>query len=536
MPCATPVVFLIFRRPDLTARVFEAIRQAQPKILLVVADGPRNEVEAELCQQARAVTEQVDWDCEVIRRYSNSNLGCGKNVSQGITWAFEKVEEAIILEDDCLPHSSFFLFCDELLKEYRYDERVMQISGTNLLGKWESNTQSYHFSQYGGIWGWASWKRAWSFYDYNLELWADEKIKSSIHDILVKKQQVPTWYRAFCETYSGEIDTWDYQWLFARLIQSGLSIVPSVNLVANLGFREDATHTKNRESIYAQLKHSEITFPLKKRLVTMVDYDYDQQSQLVPTSSPKSIIGTTAFLKIKLKAILQKYFKPLRNQNVVKRLRLDKAKYGLSIFLRNVIQYSELLERRILLDKSIQLDPSAKIFPEAKITNLAEDSNLIRVNKDSVVRGELLVFAHDGKISIGTDCYIGEGTRIWSSSSIQIGDRVFISHNVNIHDTNSHSTNSQLRYLHFRHIMSSGHPRTDDYDIKSAPIWIDSDVWIGFNSTVLKGVKIGKGSIVAACSVVTKDVPEYVLVAGNPAKVVKNLEIDLKDELAKESK
>ena len=123
----TSVVFMIFRRPDLTARVFETIRQAQPTKLLIVADGARNEEEAILCQQTRAVTEQIDWDCEVLRNYSDVNLGCRLRVSSGLDWVFSEVEEAIILEDDCLPHSSFFQFCEELLSYYRHNERIWTI-------------------------------------------------------------------------------------------------------------------------------------------------------------------------------------------------------------------------------------------------------------------------------------------------------------------------------------------------------------------------------------------------------------------------
>ncbi|MDF5733198.1 MAG: acyltransferase, partial [Rhizonema sp. PD38] len=169
------------------------------------------------------------------------------------------------------------------------------------------------------------------------------------------------------------------------------------------------------------------------------------------------------------------------------------------------------------------MHPSVKILADAKVDNLAKSQDLISIGKDSVIKGQLLVFPHGGKIEIGESCYVGEGTRIWSANSIKIGNRVFISHNVNIHDTNSHSIDAVLRYKHFQAIMSVGHPSTNDFDIQSKAVCIEDDVWIGFNSTILKDVKIGRGSIVAACSVVTKDVPEFVIVAGNPAQVVKHI-------------
>jgi len=169
---------------------------------------------------------------------------------------------------------------------------------------------------------------------------------------------------------------------------------------------------------------------------------------------------------------------------------------------------------------------SVMILPNAEVSNLSQQPNFITIGKNSVIRGELLIHPHSGKISLGESCYVGDGARIWSSESVCIGNRVLISHNVNIHDTDSHSIDANLRSQHFYAIMTTGHPKENIFDIKASPIAIDDDVWIGFNSTILKGVKIGKGSIIAACSVVTKDVPPNVIVAGNPAKIVKSIYLD----------
>lgn len=173
--------------------------------------------------------------------------------------------------------------------------------------------------------------------------------------------------------------------------------------------------------------------------------------------------------------------------------------------------------------KNATIHYSTKILEGASIDNIARDPKLIIVNENSVIKAQLLIFAHEGKIEIGKDCYLGEGTRIWSAASIKIGDRVLISHNVNIHDTNSHSLEPDLRHQQFLEIMTNGHPVSNRYDIDSKSIQIEDDVWIGFNSIILKGVTIGKASIIAAGSVVTKDVPESVIVAGNPAKVIRKL-------------
>jgi hypothetical protein len=244
MSCSTPIAFLIFRRPDLTARVFEAIRQAKPQQLFIVADGPRNESEVTLCKQARAVTELIDWDCEVFRNYSEENLGCRKRVSTGLDWVFSQVEEAIILEDDCLPHPSFFRYCQELLAYYRNDERIWCISGDNFQdGQWRGDG-SYYFSNYNHCWGWASWRRAWKHYDYNLSNWQKIKDGNYLNTILDTESEVRYWYNIFEKMYVDNTpDSWAYPWTFTCWQNSGLTVLPNVNLVSNIGFRSDGTHT-----------------------------------------------------------------------------------------------------------------------------------------------------------------------------------------------------------------------------------------------------------------------------------------------------
>jgi maltose O-acetyltransferase len=203
----------------------------------------------------------------------------------------------------------------------------------------------------------------------------------------------------------------------------------------------------------------------------------------------------------------------------------NRLRYRIYKYISSILEFGENLERHQSFYYNAQIHPSVKLLPGAEVCNPSGNPQLLNIGENAVIKGQLFIFAHAGKIDIGKDCYIGDFTRIWSADSIKIGDRVFISHNVNIHDTNSHSIYPTPRYQHFLEIMSNGHPNTNDFDINSEPIFIEDDVWIGFNSTILKGIKIGKGSIVAACSVVTKDVPEFVIVAGNPATVVKEIKI-----------
>ncbi len=261
----TPILFLTFNRPDLTQRVFNEIKKAQPKQLFIVADGARNEEEKELIKKTRKIIEQVDWDCEVHKNYSDKNLGCKIRVSSGIDWFFENVEQGIILEDDCVPSQSFFWFCENLLDKYKNDERVMHVAGNNFQFGWKRNKDySYYFSYYGSIWGWATWKRAWDMYDVNIEMWPEIKKKKYLLEILGNEKEVLFREKSFDQIYYEQFNTWDFQWVFARLINKGLSIVPNVNLISNIGFGENATHTKkiNSKDERVDMKIFDIDFPL----------------------------------------------------------------------------------------------------------------------------------------------------------------------------------------------------------------------------------------------------------------------------------
>jgi len=258
-----PVAFFIFNRPYTTEKAFEAIRQAKPTKLLVVADGPRADRpgEVEKCAAARAIIDRVDWDCEVLKNYSDVNQGCKLRVSSGLDWIFDTVEEAIILEDDCLPHPAFFRFCEELLEKYRGDKRIAMISGVNFQFGRKRTSYSYYFSRYTHIWGWASWRRAWEYYDVTMKLWPTIKEGGWLQDILGNFQTSKYWGNIFQSVYDGKINTWDYQWTFACWVQCGLSILPNVNLVSNIGFGINSTHTKG-QSKFANMPVEPITFPL----------------------------------------------------------------------------------------------------------------------------------------------------------------------------------------------------------------------------------------------------------------------------------
>ena len=278
----TPVLFLIFNRPDTTQQVFDEIRKAQPAQLFVAADGPRKDrpTDYEQCKKTREIIHQVDWDCKVFTRFQDENLGCKIGVSSAIDWFFSNVEEGIILEDDCVPDQSFFPFCQELLEKYRDDERIMMISGDNFqFGKRRTNC-SYYFSKYFHIWGWATWRRAWKHYDIDMKSWPEIKDGGWLKDILRDKNAEKFWEKIFENMYRGKINTWDYQWVFSCWIQNGLAILPNDNLVTNIGFDGDATHTKGK-NMQADIPVHSLEFPIKNPEFVIIDADADTRTQIL---------------------------------------------------------------------------------------------------------------------------------------------------------------------------------------------------------------------------------------------------------------
>jgi len=241
-----PLLFLIFNRPETEKRVFEQIRKIKPKYLFVAADGPRkNRVDdVENCRLAREIVDNgVDWDCEVKKLYRDENLGCKYAVSGAIDWFFENVEEGIILEDDCLPDLSFFKFCKDLLVEYRNNASIMHISGDNfLMGKLKMRGD-YYFSKNNYIWGWATWRRAWKLYDVEMRSYPYFKADKGVTKIWKDREISRYWTILMDKTYNGNVDTWDYQWMYSLWKNQGLAICPKYNLVENIGFGDEGTHT-----------------------------------------------------------------------------------------------------------------------------------------------------------------------------------------------------------------------------------------------------------------------------------------------------
>ncbi|MCW3090865.1 MAG: nucleotide-diphospho-sugar transferase [Ferruginibacter sp.] len=280
----TPILFLIFNRPETTKLVFEQIKKVQPKFLYVAADGPRNDREGDAgkCIAARAmVMDFIDWPCEVKTLFRTENAGCKKAVSEAINWFFEDIEMGIILEDDCLPSPSFFAFCAEALGKYRDDDNVLAINGCNFNYK-PKDSNSYFFSRYINAWGWATWKRSAVSTDYEMISWQKKSklffiwkhIKNNLFDFDLDWCRY--WRINFDAVASKALDTWDYQWQYQLWNSDKIMIVSSHNLVVNIGFGADATHTSLQDHKAAALTAESVQLPLKHPMSKAINKEYEE--------------------------------------------------------------------------------------------------------------------------------------------------------------------------------------------------------------------------------------------------------------------
>ena len=241
------VLLLIFKREDTTRQVFERIREAQPPKLYIAADGPRidRDGETEKCQETRKIVDNVDWPCEVFHLYRDENLGCGRGVSSAITWFFENEEQGIIIEDDIVPHLDFFKYCDEMLDRYKDDKRIQGICGHNVFYNGYNSNMPYYMSNFSGIWGWASWKRVWSTYEYDVNKISRDLLRTKLLNRV--PQKTCNYYLDIYDYMKKKsLDTWDYQFYFNQIINDRYTVIPYTNMTRNIGFNStDAAHTSS---------------------------------------------------------------------------------------------------------------------------------------------------------------------------------------------------------------------------------------------------------------------------------------------------
>lgn len=280
-----PILFLIFNRPDTTEKVFDVIKKIKPSKLFIAADGPRTEEEKELCEQTRQhVVQNIDWECEVKTLFRSKNKGLKPAVSEAITWFFENVEEGIILEDDTVPTLSFFEYCKQMLEKYRYDERIMCISGETVLER--NPKESYFFSNIPLIWGWATWRRAWNLYDYEMNDFEDFIEKKKIKQLFKNSYHQRDWIKMLTKVKNGGINSWGYTWTYSVFKNQGLCTVPNSNMISNIGYDDRASHTFDPNSPLANREKYELESAIIHPEKIQVDADMQKYLCTVRFSLP----------------------------------------------------------------------------------------------------------------------------------------------------------------------------------------------------------------------------------------------------------
>ena len=240
-----PVLITAWKRPSKVKRLISRLREIAPEKVFAACDGPSSVADSIKVEETRRIIEsEIDWPCELYTLFNETNLGCRMGMTKAINWFFTNVEEGIILEDDCIPHYEFFQFCTELLERYRNNERIFSISGNNFQDSQWRGDGSYYLSQYFHCWGWASWRRSWNKFDSNLQSWESLKEFNILSSIFTNKKEEIYWTRIWDRLQQeGKPDSWAYRMAFTSFINGGLTIIPNKNLVENIGFDKDATHT-----------------------------------------------------------------------------------------------------------------------------------------------------------------------------------------------------------------------------------------------------------------------------------------------------
>ena len=284
-----PVLLIFFARPTTLAKVFEKVKKARPSKLFLACDGPRegNKTDAENIEKCKKIVEDIDWECEVYKDYSEKNIGCGMRPQTAITWALNIVDRIVVLEDDCVPNDTFFPYMAELLERYKDDERIGMISGLNHLKEWDCGGKSYCFTKTGAIWGWATWRRVWKHYDYSLSAVEDphliKLIKNDIRSKTAKKTRINRWLTVNKKIKGGvNLSYWDVQFGFLKNCYSYLAVVPKNNLICNIGVGEGSTHAielninKWKVGRLHFIPTKDIEIPLQHPNYIVCDYEYDK--------------------------------------------------------------------------------------------------------------------------------------------------------------------------------------------------------------------------------------------------------------------
>lgn len=313
-----PVALIFFNRPEPLREVFDAIKEARPSKLFLIQDGarearPNDELNIKKC---RDIVAEIDWECEVYRNYSETNLGCGMRIYSGISWCFEHVDRLCIIEDDCKPTKDYFKFCEELLEKYKDDQRIDMISGMNNLETYDVTPYSYIFARTGSIWGWATWKRVWDTVDYDLSFMEDEDAIRLVKNLIKPRRIANDLIKSGKKKYDflktgGKLTSWSYQRGLNMYLNSGLIIVPHKNLVSNIGLTDDSVHAVNSIKKIPKaiqrlfyMKTYKLDFPLKHPKYIVQDVEFDRKLNKI--MNPNKVVAMKRRIESLIRRIIFK--------------------------------------------------------------------------------------------------------------------------------------------------------------------------------------------------------------------------------------
>ena len=499
-----PIVLFVYNRLDHTQQTISTLQRnnfAQESELFIYVDGPKSE---EDISKVNAVKEYIYTingfkKVDIIER--EKNLGIEESEISGISEIVERYGKVIVLEDDIITSPFFLEFINKGLIAYEDCRNVFSINGYMFPIKTEK-TEAI-LNPWGiCAWGWGTWKDRWAQFEQDLKF----KKFFKENEMLANRFNLP----GVDYVKMMDMGTWDIKWYYTVQIRNGLGLYPTVSLTKNIGFDGSGVHYNKAYNIQQNLYEGEILIE-KTNIVDMEFYSQffnyfselknNREKILAPSNMPSR----------------RNFYKILKN-NLKKRLN--------DLFLKiiSIPELNEKLEnyKKISYITKLRIGNSSSLYKETIVYNPKDNPELTVIGRNSHIRGELLVCNYGGKISIGDNCFIGTGTRIWSGEGISIGNDVLISHNVNIMDTNSHEIEYKIRAERFKDYIKNG-PSTEKELVQTSPIIIEDNVWISFNAIILKGVKIGKGAIIAAGSVITHDVEPFTIVGGNPQHIIKRL-------------
>lgn len=532
-----PIALFLYNRPDHARRTISALSDndgAADSSLFVFSDGPANAGQAEAVASVRRVVREAAWPGRITVRESPDNLGLARSIVSGVSELVERHGRVIVLEDDLVTAPSFLTYVNEGLRRYAHAPHVMQIAAY-LPPVEGSEPDRACFLPLTSSWGWATWKRAWDQFDRTAA--GFDRIMG---DAMVRREfnlgGAIDYASMLRDSVQGRNDSWAVRWYASVFLRRGLVLHPGRSLVRNIGFDGSGVHCDasarfDTPELGAGIRHFPDAVAIDERLWEAVRRYHGRPSEGAARAAGRAAACRPSRVGAEAGNGRRHGFgsvqRGARGAAAWLRTRLVRRRDAFRDSLARRVHDLSVRGRALAVDREFAGEtasaPGVRVFPEAVVRNLHGDPQRIRIGAGSLIRGELLVFAHAGEVAVGRDCYVGDGTRIWSSARVTIGNRVLISHGVEIHDTNSHPIDAGERHAHFRRIVESGHPR-EGVRITARPVVIEEDAWIGFGATILKGVTIGRGAIVAAGAVVVTDVPPFSVVAGNPARVIRRHE------------